>query len=173
MCTAADWLWGAEPMRWRRIYLGRPDQVTSARTFARSLFAGTGCEDDVANVVAELGSNAVLHTRSGESRGWFGLEVTFGELVYIGVTDLGGGCVPLFRSKKPRCELDTGGRGLQLVAELAVSYGIHGSTEHGHTVWADIALAGREPAAASAERLASVSKEGPACTNQAGSSEAG
>jgi anti-sigma regulatory factor (Ser/Thr protein kinase) len=156
MCTAAEWLWGAEPMRWRRIYSGRADQVTSAREFARSLFAGTGREDDVATVVAELCSNAVLHTRSGESRGWFGLEVTFGNLSYIGVTDLGGGCVPLFRSEKPGCELNEGGRGLQLVADLAVSYGIHGSSEHGHTVWADLALAGEEPAGRSAE-LASVS----------------
>jgi anti-sigma regulatory factor (Ser/Thr protein kinase) len=143
-------------MRWRRTYSGRADQVTSARTFARDLFAGTGREDDVATVVAELCSNAVLHTRSGESRGWFGLEVAFGNLIYIGVTDLGGSCVPLFRSKKPGCELNIGGRGLQLVAELAVSYGIHGSSELGHTVWADIALARQEPAEGTAE-LASVS----------------
>ncbi|MFD0856197.1 ATP-binding protein [Actinomadura adrarensis] len=155
--TAAEWLWGAEPMRWRRVYSGRADQVASARKFARELFAGTGREEDVSTVVAELCSNAIRHTRSGEGpRGWFGLEVTFGDLAYIGVTDLGGGCVPLFRSKKPGCELDVGGRGLQLVAELAVFYGIHGSSELGHTVWADLALAEHDRTGSQTE-LASVS----------------
>jgi len=143
-------------MRWRRVYSGRVDQVGSAREFARSLFAGTGREQDVATIVSELCSNAVRHTRSGEARGWFGLEVTFGDLAYIGVTDLGGGCVPLFRSKKPGCELDIGGRGLQIVAELAVSYGVHGSTEHGHTVWADLALVDHDRTGGMAE-LASAS----------------
>ncbi|GLZ15889.1 hypothetical protein Acsp04_61240 [Actinomadura sp. NBRC 104425] len=148
MCTAAEWLWGADPLRWRRVYAGRTDQVTAARLFAMALFAGTGREDDVGVVVAELASNAVLHTRSGEPGGWFGLEVTFADVAYIGITDLGGGCVPLFRSKKRGCELKEGGRGLQVVAELAISYGIHGSVELGHTVWADISFRSQDQAAA-------------------------
>ncbi|GAA2456119.1 hypothetical protein GCM10010191_89300 [Actinomadura vinacea] len=156
MCTAAEWLWGSEPMRWRRAYTGRPDQVAWARGFAKALFSGSGREDDAAVVVAELASNAIRHTRSGEHRGWFGLEVAFGELAYIGVTDLGGGCVPLFRPKNPECELTEGGRGLQVVSELAVSYGIHGSAGLGHTVWADVALGGQGPAVGGAE-LASAS----------------
>lgn len=151
MCTAAEWLWGTEPMRWRRVYAGRADQVTAARLFAKSLFAGTGREEDVAIVVAELASNAVRHTRSGEPRGWFGLEVTFADVAYIGITDLGGGCVPLFRSKKPGCELKEGGRGLQVVAELAISYGIHGSAELGHTVWADVSFRSQGQAAHAAD----------------------
>src|SRR5690606_16355884 len=58
-----------------------------------------GREEDVAVVVAELSTNAVRHSRSGEGRGWFGLEVTLAEIAYIAVTDLGGGCVPTIRSE--------------------------------------------------------------------------
>ncbi|MFI0354231.1 ATP-binding protein [Actinomadura sp. 9N407] len=141
MCSPAEWLWESAPMRWRRTYAGRADQVTAARVFAASLFAGTGREDDVALVVAELASNAVLHTRSGEpGRGWFGLEVTLADVAYIGVTDLGGRCVPIFQTDRPGCELREGGRGLLTVSKLSIACGMHGSAHFGHTVWADMAL---------------------------------
>jgi anti-sigma regulatory factor (Ser/Thr protein kinase) len=129
-------------MRWRRVFSGRADQVSSARQLAAALFAGTGREEDVAVVVAELASNAVRHTRSGYDRGWFGLEVTLQDVAYIAVTDLGGGCIPTIRSEQPGCEPRVNGRGLLMVSRLALSVGIHGSPETGHTVWADLDLRG-------------------------------
>ncbi|MFB4317625.1 ATP-binding protein [Actinomadura sp. 21ATH] len=138
--SAAEWLWSPEPMRWRRTYSGRPDQVTAARVFAASLFAGTAREEDVAVVVAELATNAVRHTRSGEYRGWFGLEVTLAELAYISVTDLGGGGVPTVCPQPAGSDLECGKRGLVIVSKLAVSIGVHGSVRTGHTVWADVSL---------------------------------
>ncbi|MFI0352847.1 ATP-binding protein [Actinomadura sp. 9N407] len=138
--SAAEWLWSAEPMRWRRAYSGRPDQVTSARVFAASLFAGSGREEDVAVVVAELAANAIRHTRSGEHHGWFGLEVTLAELAYIGVTDLGGGGVPTVCTERTDTDLQCGGKGLLIVSKLAVAIGTHGSAQLGHTVWADVSL---------------------------------
>lgn len=150
VCSAGEWLWGSEPMRWRRVFAGRADQVSAARQLAASLFTGTSREEDVATVVAELAGNAVLHTRSGYQGGWFGLEVTFQDVAYIAVNDLGGGCIPTIRSEKPGCEPRVNGRGLLMVSSLALSVGIHGSPETGHTVWADIDLRSR-PATAPAQ----------------------
>ncbi|WP_396446858.1 ATP-binding protein [Actinomadura sp.] len=140
MCSSAEWLRGSEPMRWRRVYPGRADQVRVARVFAATLFEGTGREEDVAVVVAELSTNAVRHSRSGEGRGWFGLEVTLAEIAYIAVTDLGGGCVPTIRSETPGCEPRVGGYGLLTVSKLALAMGVHGSPDDGFTVWADMDL---------------------------------
>ncbi|WP_368367261.1 ATP-binding protein [Actinomadura sp. WMMA1423] len=127
-------------MRWRRIYPGRVDQIRAARVFAATLFEGTGREEDVAVVVAELATNAVRHSRSGGERGWFGLEVTMAEIAYVAVTDLGGGCVPTIRSEMPGCEPREGGYGLLTVSKLALTMGLHGSSEDGFTVWADMDL---------------------------------
>ena len=138
--SADEWMWGLEPMRWRRVYPGRADQVGVARLFAATLFAGTGREEDVAVVVAELSTNAIRHSRSGAARGWFGLEVTLAEIAYIAVTDLGGGCVPTIRSETPGCEPRVSGYGLLTVSRLALATGVHGSPLDGFTVWADIDL---------------------------------
>jgi anti-sigma regulatory factor (Ser/Thr protein kinase) len=130
---------GSPPKRWQRTYQGRLDQVAVARGFAASLLAGTGRADDVAIIVSELASNALLHTRSGRPRGWFGLEVCETELVHVGVTDLGGGGRPTVYLEQAAGELLERGRGLLEVSRLAVAIGIHGSPETGHTVWADLA----------------------------------
>ena len=140
LCSPGEWLRGSEPMRWRRVYPGRPDQVRVARVFAATLFEGTGREEDVAVVVAELSTNAVRHSRSGTDRGWFGLEVTLSEVAYIAVTDLGGGCVPTIGAETPGCEPRVGGYGLLTVSKLALAMGVHGSAENGFTVWADMDL---------------------------------
>ncbi|GGU91733.1 hypothetical protein GCM10010182_03450 [Actinomadura cremea] len=129
-------------MRWRRVFSGRVDQVQAARGFASYLFAGTGREDDVAIVVAELATNAVRHSKSGESHGWFGLELTLAEVSYIAVTDQGGGRIPTVQFPQPGDEPAMGGRGLLLVSELAIATGIYGSPRVGHTVWADVELRG-------------------------------
>ncbi|WP_051712526.1 ATP-binding protein [Spirillospora albida] len=138
--SPGEWLWGPEAMRWRRVFSGRADQVRSARDFATLLFSGTGREDDVATVVAELAANAVRHSRSGLQHGWFGLEITLARVAYIAVTDQGGGSVPLVRTECAADELAESGRGLLMVSQLALATGIHGSPRMGFTVWADMDL---------------------------------
>lgn len=155
LCSAGEWLWGSEPMRWRRVFSGRADQVGAARLLAASLFAGTKREEDVAVVVAELAGNAVRHSRSGSAQGWFGLEVTLQDVAYIAVTDLGGGCVPTIRSEEPGCETRVNGRGLLIVSRLALAVGIHGSPKNGHTVWADVDLHNAATVPGQEESLAS------------------
>ncbi|MBO2451645.1 ATP-binding protein [Actinomadura barringtoniae] len=139
-----EWLSSPEPMVWRRAYIGEREQIAAARDFARALFAGTAREDDVASIVTELVSNALLHTRSGQPNGWFGLELEYADLSYIGVTDLGGGGTPTVQPAPPPQSLEENGRGLRIVQNLATSMGVHGHPDGGHTVWADVDLRARD-----------------------------
>lgn len=139
--TANEWLWAPERMRWRRVYAGRADQVQAARTFAEVLFAGMPCVDVVALAVGELAANAVRHTRSGEGGdGWFGLEVVCDNPVYIAVTDMGGHGIPTVLPEGYGGLYGESGRGLRMLYELALMFGVHGNSTLGHTVWVDLDL---------------------------------
>ncbi|MUN35369.1 ATP-binding protein [Actinomadura litoris] len=151
--SALAWMSGAEPMRWRRAYPGRADQVHVARNFVTALCEGTGREADVAAVVSELAANAIRHSRSGGEPGWFGMEVMLDEIAYVGVTDLGGGCVPTIRSETPNCEPRVSGYGLLTVSKLASAIGVYGSPTDGFTVWAELALCRPIQAAPQQSRL--------------------
>ncbi|MCP2342949.1 ATP-binding protein [Actinomadura rupiterrae] len=133
--TAAEWLHGPDPMRWRRTFSGDPEQVSAARRFARMMFAGEDCADVVEFVVGELAANTLRHTRSAGAGGWFGVELGYGDPVYVGITDMGGGGIP---AVQPVDESRENGRGLYAVSQLSLALGIHGSPDLGHTVWADL-----------------------------------
>lgn len=135
--SAIEWLQG-EPMTWRRAFPGRLDQVVVARQLAVTLFAGSGYEDDVAFIVAELATNAIRHTRSGDHGGWFGLNLIYADVATIGISDLGGGKVPTVLPEPPGGEPRDYGRGLRGVSKIALSLGIHGRPDYGHTVWAEV-----------------------------------
>ncbi|WP_165978573.1 ATP-binding protein [Actinomadura darangshiensis] len=139
---AVEWLQDNGVMTWRRVYPGRLDQVPQARSWSAMLLADTDCADDAALIVTELCSNALLHTRSGEPKGWFGVEITRGRQARIAVHDLGGRPAPpmaVTTSPQPGEEQDAlaeHGHGLQAVRELAIQIGVSGSPDSGHTVWA-------------------------------------
>lgn len=86
------------------------------------------------SVATELGSNAVLHTASGERGGWFAVEITWHEsMVQVAVADCGG-------LAEPRVIDDPGGehgRGLLVVQGLSQRTGYTGD-QHGRLVWAQI-----------------------------------
>lgn len=129
-------------MAWRRAFPGRGDQSAPARRMVGQLLADTGRVDDARWVTAELVSNAVRHSRSGQERGFFVVEVLLGaETARIVVYDLGGGEVPDF-SRTPGSvpEAAEHGRGLAGVRELAIRTGVAGDAITGHAVWADLAL---------------------------------
>jgi serine/threonine-protein kinase RsbW len=152
------WLDSAPPGTLRYTFPGLTHQVREARKIVQELFTGTDRLDDAGLVVDELANNAILYTRSGRDGGWFGVEVAFGSLVRLGVTDLGGAGWLIGATRKPAkrgssgmdADLDDlsvpsdidgvslGGRGLFIVAELAVTTGACGSDSQGHTVWADL-----------------------------------
>ncbi|MFC4912275.1 ATP-binding protein [Actinomadura gamaensis] len=133
--TAAEWLHGPGEMRWRRTFSGQVSQVSAARHFARAMFAGDICADVVEFVVGELTANTLRHTRSADEGGWFGVELAYGDPVYVGITDIGGRGIPTIRQPDATSE---SGRGLYAVSQLAISLGIHGSPALGHTVWVDL-----------------------------------
>ena len=119
---------------WSRQFPGQSSQVGAARRFTREHF---GPNDALEIVVSELTTNAIRHSRSGESGGWFTLHLEkFPEKVQVRVSDLGG-------PKEPACVEDAGigtsGRGLTLVESFSIEWGV-GGDEVGRIVWADLAL---------------------------------
>lgn len=143
LAVLADaWLQRKGRMMWRRVYPGRPDQVGQVRSWVRAQCADTDDAEDAALIAVELVSNALLHTRSGEPGGWFGVEVSRGHDLCIAVHDLGGRSVPAFDTADGQGVLAEHGHGLRVVAELATQVGVEGDPVGGHTVWARLAADG-------------------------------
>ncbi|MFC4912967.1 ATP-binding protein [Actinomadura gamaensis] len=138
--TAKEWLHGGQALSWRLVFPGRGDQAKPARSFVGSFFAESEREDDAKLIACELISNALLHSRSGDPGGWFGVEVRRGRLMRIAVQDLGGRGVPRPVSSAARPTLAVGGRGLRAVSDLSAGWGVCGTPETGHLVWADVAV---------------------------------
>ncbi|MCW2902551.1 MAG: putative anti-sigma regulatory factor, serine/threonine protein kinase [Streptosporangiaceae bacterium] len=135
---SGQWLRSSGVMVWRRAYPGRMDQAASARKLPAYLLADTGRGEDAEWIAAELVSNALLYTRSGERGGWFGIEVMLGERAQIAVRDLGGRGVPRVSPEQAGGQLREHGRGLLGVSRLARAMGFSGSPDLGHTVWAQL-----------------------------------
>ncbi|MFC5835351.1 ATP-binding protein [Nonomuraea insulae] len=135
-------VWGG--MAWRQAFPGRADQSAPARRLVGRLLADTGRGEDAEWVTAELVNNALRHTRSGQERGFFVVEVLRGaDVARIVVYDLGGGSVPDFSQTLGSLPgLAEHGRGLAGVAELAVRVGAVGDAVTGHAAWAELALTG-------------------------------
>lgn len=107
--------------------------VAAARSRVGELLRQWGvCEpvhDDVALVISELFTNALVHTDSSEIT--CRLQTT-AETVYLAITDQGLGATgPQVR--EPDAE---SGRGLLLVNALAELWGVSNDHGHGRTVWA-------------------------------------
>jgi anti-sigma regulatory factor (Ser/Thr protein kinase) len=92
------------------------------------------CIDDVVLVASELVGNAVIHTaRIGAELGiWWEIEP---DSVVVRVVDSSSD-LPRRRSTN---ETDTRGRGLSIVAALALDWGVQ-RTDHGKQVWARVPL---------------------------------
>jgi hypothetical protein len=109
-----------------------------------SLLPECPARNDVISVAAELGSNAVLHTASGNN-GVFAVEVTsYRSMVRVAVADRGGPAEPQI-IEDPEAEE---GRGLLLVRALSVRTGVEGD-HRGRTMWAEIAWDGPDAATVS------------------------
>ncbi|GGS92453.1 ATP-binding protein [Streptomyces chromofuscus] len=125
--------------KWCRAFPGLPEQVAEARHFVAALLQEWGCIDEGALVVGELAANAVRHSLSGESGGWFLVVVGFGsDFVRIEVIDQGGGSAPAMRDA---ASLEESGRGLMLVAACAKDWGAK-TLPQGSSVWADLVREG-------------------------------
>ena len=121
---------------WSLVCPGLPEEVGRVRRWTRDILGDSPCADDAALIATELGSNALLHTTSGDSTGVLSVMLTVDErLVSIAVLDSGG------TKTEPQTEhptdTDIHGRGLQLVNALAHNVEVHGDTK-GHTVTAHL-----------------------------------
>lgn len=114
---------------------GLPAIVPSARRFVCGILAGSPRAEDMELITAELVSNAIRHTPSGQDGGEFTLRVRAEpgwarlEVFDTGTGEWGG---PRDASYE-----DEYGRGLAIVAALADKLG-HDVRAGGQTVWAEI-----------------------------------
>jgi serine/threonine-protein kinase RsbW len=112
-----------------RRFPGTAASIGQARAWVAGLLP-PGCPRvaDVALVVSELATNAVLHSASGAPGGVFEIRVDVEPgVVAVAVADAGPALVPATRQGEF-------GRGLELVAEVADAYEAT-VTEAGRTAW--------------------------------------
>ncbi|SEU14060.1 ATP-binding protein [Nonomuraea wenchangensis] len=128
---------------------GELGSVRVARHCVKIILTAAGHQDvtDVQLVVTELVANAVQHSISGLAGGLITLDVrSIGDqLARIDVMDDGGLTVPRIRRSHT---LDCSGRGLHLVAETALRWGVGDNALGGRVIWAEVLTAARAPAAA-------------------------
>ncbi|MEV0617132.1 ATP-binding protein [Nonomuraea sp. NPDC050404] len=123
--------------RWCRNFPGTKTQIGEARRFVNNYLGDRPATYTAELVVSELATNAIHHTRSGQSGGRFGVTLHAGTTqLILAVHDEGGPSTPHLRQAE---NTDQSGRGLHLVESLTTKWGIHGD-EGGRTVWALIPL---------------------------------
>jgi serine/threonine-protein kinase RsbW len=123
---------GGPAITWARDFPGTPEQAGKARRFLAAVLDSRLAADDAILCLAELASNACLHSRSRRPGGRFTVRATLnaGEL-RVEVRDDGG---PWVWPAQP----DEHGRGLLIVASLARAWGRSGDSERGWTVWFEL-----------------------------------
>ena len=123
----------ATPAAVTRTFGRRPDEVPAARRFVREILDGHPASFDAELLTCELVTNAVQHAIDA---GWVTVAVARrGTVVHVDVIDDGRSGLPHWREATGQ---DEGGRGFQLVNEIARRWGF--LRERGGTcVWFEIA----------------------------------
>ncbi|WP_324606155.1 ATP-binding protein [Streptomyces griseus] len=123
----------------RRTFPGDPQELRAARSWTRATLNGHPHSEDAALIVTELGTNALMHTASGDAAGAFHVTLTVSELtIAIAVTD-SGDTKTAPEVQRPSLN-STHGRGLGMVAALADRVVVQGD-EAGRTVTAELRIA--------------------------------
>jgi anti-sigma regulatory factor (Ser/Thr protein kinase) len=126
---------------------GELASVRVARHCAKIALLAAGHQDvtDVQLVVSELVANAVQHSISGLAGGLITLDVrSIGDqLARVDVMDDGGLTAPRIRRSRT---LDCSGRGLHLVAETALRWGVGDNALGGRVIWAEVLTTESAPA---------------------------
>lgn len=128
---------------------GRRDQVRVARAFvagvlrelaaADAAMADEAVLDNATLLTSELVTNAIRHSRSGESGGSVGLMVVaVPDGIRVEVTDRGSASSPVVKQESYTCD----GHGLFLVEAVAREWGCRRSGAS-TTVWFSLGLPGR------------------------------
>jgi len=123
-------------LRWRRVFPGEARELAALRRWLAVLLPECPARDDVMCVATELGSNALRHTASGRG-GQFAVEIAWhASVAHVAVFDGGAPSGP----RAVDDPLQEYGRGLLLVRELSLRYGVCGD-QRGRLVWADVPCA--------------------------------
>jgi anti-sigma regulatory factor (Ser/Thr protein kinase) len=108
----------ATPATAIRTFDRRPEEVPAARRFVRQALRGHPASFDTELLTCELVTNAVQHATDA---GWVTVAVMHrGEIVHVDVIDDGRSGLPHWREATGQ---DEGGRGFQLVNEIAQRWG--------------------------------------------------
>jgi anti-sigma regulatory factor (Ser/Thr protein kinase) len=122
----------ATPVTATRTFGRSPEEVPVARRFVREALAGHLASFDAELLTCELVTNAVQHATDA---GWVTVTVIRdGEVVHVDVIDDGRSGLPHWREATGQ---DEGGRGFQLVNEIAQRWGFL-REQAGTCVWFEI-----------------------------------
>ena len=124
---------GRTPASAARTFGRRPEEVPAARRFVRESLAGHPACADAELLACELVTNAVQHAAGA---GWVTVTVLRrGDVVHVDVIDDGRSGLPHWREATGQ---DEGGRGFQLVNEIAQRWGFL-RERAGTCVWFELA----------------------------------
>lgn len=112
------------------VFHGTSEQISRLRGYTRQHLPD---HPDAPLVASELGTNAILHTRSGDPAGTFHARIIrrANGTARLEIEDHGGPAT--FGASTPDRE---GGRGLYLINAMTTAWGITGD-HTGRTVWAE------------------------------------
>ncbi|MFD8967739.1 ATP-binding protein [Streptomyces sp. NPDC059568] len=118
---------------------GFREEISRARRWTHDVLTGHPQADDVALIVSELGTNALLYTASGTDVGVFHVALALSNhVIAISVTDAGNAdTAPTITYAN---EDALRGRGLDMIRTLAHGVTIHNNGQ-GHTVTAELLTA--------------------------------
>lgn len=113
-----------------RVFPGQATQIREVRATLGRALADCPMVDDAVLAASELGTNAVMHSRSREPSGRFTVraELHDGDYLWLEVEDGGG----LWTEQPPS---DMRGRGLTIVAAVSSDWGVEGDAL-ARVVWA-------------------------------------
>ncbi|RCG20083.1 ATP-binding protein [Sphaerisporangium album] len=111
-----------------------PESVALARGFVRRMLgAGHPVVDEVTLLVSELFTNSVVHSDSRHGGSVIVAVADCFQCIHVDVMDAGGKSFPNVK-REPMAE---GGRGLSLVDDLSIRWGIANDAD-GRTVWFEV-----------------------------------
>lgn len=117
--------------RFSGIFPGRPERVAEARHAVARFLGGHPAAGDIALIVSELATNAVLYSASAD--GSFIVQVQiYPAYVWVEVQDAGGPWIPVPPDGRPH--------GLDIVQALTAEWGTDVMTGGGRVVWARVAV---------------------------------
>jgi serine/threonine-protein kinase RsbW len=124
---------------WTRRFRGGADQVLEVRRWLEDLLPDCAARADVLLLASELGTNAIVHSRSGEPGGQFSVDIDWAPaLVRVVIGDEGSAKAPAIAARTgDAVQLGESGRGLLLVDDVADDWGT-ASRPNRRWVWADV-----------------------------------